>query len=235
METAREIITSAYRKIRVKRAGFELTAEEAADGLEQLNSMIGAWSADNLKIPARTIESFTLTAGQNPHTIGPSGDLVTSMPTSVEEVVLSSDNNRYRMKVGTAQDYADIPDLTVQGLPDWAWYEEGTTNGSLYFDLAPQEAYSVEINSLKRLTEFATLTTQTTLPREYHNAMVFNLAVNLAYEFSKESMIPMLQAQAKPLLTNLMRKTAAERVPPLEYDASLVRNLDRYDINTGYR
>jgi hypothetical protein len=46
METARDLIESAYRKGGVLARGEPLTAEQANDGLELLNDMLQAWRDD---------------------------------------------------------------------------------------------------------------------------------------------------------------------------------------------
>lgn len=232
---ARDIITAAARKIRVKRVGFALTGEEATDGLSTLNDMIAAWSAEDLLIPYRTRESFTLTAGQQPHTIGTAGDLNTAQPIDIHNAILVSSSTRYPLDTDRGpDDLQQVLNLTTQGLPRWMYFEPGLTLGNLWFDVAPQEAYTLILHSLKRLTEFATLDTDLTLPAETRRAIINNLAVDMAPEYGKDPSQVVI-ARATQDLAVLKANTAAKRVPLLEYDAATAPHNYRYDIDAGYR
>lgn len=230
---ARDIITAALRKIRVKRAGFDPSAEEMADGLEELNNMIDSWSADDLLVPYRTRESFTLTQGQQPHTIGSGGDLDTTQPTDIHEAILVSSTTRYPLHIGNLDDLGSVADLTTQGRPHWIYFERGLTTGNIWFEYAPDEAYTLILHTLKRLTTFATLDTDESFPDEYRQALVYNLAVNLAPDAGKEPS-RVVVVRAEQTLKTIERNVSADRVPLLEYDAAIARTRPRYDIDTGY-
>lgn len=229
---ARQIIESAYRKIRVIGRGRAMTSEEAADGLAALNSMLNAWSADDLRVPFFTTETLTLTAGLNPHTIGTGGDLNTAQPTDVKAATIVSGQTSFDLDLMAYDQYAAIPDKTTAGYPSRYYFERQESLGRLYFDYVPQEAFSLRLVSLKALATFAALTTDDSFPNEYEEPVIYNLAIRLAPEYGKEPAQSVV-AVAASSLANLERNAAAARVPTLEYPEELLGGRRRFNINAG--
>ncbi len=69
--STQDIIKRALRLIGVLASGEVLLADQLKDGLEALNDMCDSWNTEKLVIWVATRNTFTLTAGINPHEIGP--------------------------------------------------------------------------------------------------------------------------------------------------------------------
>lgn len=227
---AREVIQSALRKIRVARAGFDPAPDDVNDAFELLNAMIASWQAESLLIPYRTRESIALTAGTNPHTVGPGGVIDTAQPTKIESLVLNDGAADYSVDVlFTAQEYQGIRVKTLPGRPEKAWFERGITLGSLHFDFVPDAAYTGSMVSLKPITRFADLATDLPVPDQYEIAVTFNLALLLAPEYGKEAP-GTVQRIAESSLRVIKDQVMRSRVPIIELDPALLRSR-RFDIN----
>ena len=72
MATAQQIISSAFRKCKIKKPGVT----ELNDAFSSLNDMIGSFGAE-LATNALVRESFALTANDGEYTIGSGGDFDT--------------------------------------------------------------------------------------------------------------------------------------------------------------
>ena len=68
--TANDLVRAAMRLIQVSSVDTDLTANELKDGIESLNRMLDSWSADELMLYQNTRETFPLSSGTNPYTIG---------------------------------------------------------------------------------------------------------------------------------------------------------------------
>lgn len=88
MSTAVAIVTGAFELIGVLEAGQTIGGELLSDGYRRLQNMMGVLGIQTLTAPTVGREVFPLVAGKggpsNPYTIGPTGDLVTSRPNSLE-------------------------------------------------------------------------------------------------------------------------------------------------------
>lgn len=226
---ASEFCELALKEVRVLGTGRAMTSEQSTDVLRRLNSMLSNWSADDLVIPYRTRESLTLTAGVNPHTIGSGGTLNTTQPTDIHSLVIVSDSTNYPL-TQVSVDHLDRFS-SVAGMPRQFSYERGLTTGSIYFDRAPDQAYSVFLRTLKALTGFAALTTEDDLPNEYEEAIVTNLAVRIAPMFNKEPSQATVEV-ARTSLDNIRRNVSANRVPTLEVPVELRPGAGNFNIDT---
>lgn len=227
---AREALTAALRKIRVKRLGYTLTSAEATDGLEVLNTMLRGWSAQNLLIPFRTRETLALTASVNPHTIGSGGTLNTGIPVDIESAVITVGGEDFPLVQRDEHAYRDVPNKTLAGQPEWFYFERGQTLGRFYFDQVPDAAYTFVLTSLKALTAIASLTTDLTVPDEAERAIVLNLALDIWPEYKDGEPSASLQREAKVALKVLKNKYAATRVNAVPVD-NAVRLRRGFHIN----
>lgn len=226
----REIVTAALRKIRVKRIGYDLTAEELQDGMEVLNTMLKGWSADDLAIPWRTRETLTLTSGTNPHTIGSGGDLNTTQPLDIHAMTITEGGVDYPVDLWTVDQFERESTKDTSARPEYVYFERGSTLGNLYFDSTPASNYTMTLQSLKPLTPLTSADTSSTLPDEAERAVILNLAIELADEYGKP-LSPTMVRNAAIALSSYRTNTAASRVPKLRMPAMLTGGR-RFNINT---
>lgn len=88
MTTARQIITTALRKIAATSANSVPTAEDIDIGLETLNALIDSKSTTLLNTHIVTPKRFLFTPGQLNYTLGPTGDWKTERPMRLETAKL---------------------------------------------------------------------------------------------------------------------------------------------------
>lgn len=184
MTTATVLIEGAMRSLGMLKKGMTTDSTELSDGLELLNQMIGLWSTQNLMIPTLTYESLAISSSASNYTIGPSGDLVTSKPLEIQNMVI---------KYGVTPYPVEIRDLElirafntgISGIPSYYYYEPTVTNGTIYFDKNPTVSATLELDSVKELSTFATTTTNITFVPGFDFAVRFNLAVFMGPEYGK--------------------------------------------------
>lgn len=187
--TASDLIKSAMRKLRVYKPGEAIDDAEIIDNLEVLNTMLDAWSADNLMVPYSKTEAFSLTAGQSLFTIGPGGDFSTTRPNDVDvksSYIRDSSGNDYTLLPMTEREYNSLGDKSPSSsTPAYLWYNPQYPLGRLQFDCPSSSGLTLYLVSQKPLDEFPDITTELVLPHGYKQTIVYNLAVILAPEYGK--------------------------------------------------
>lgn len=186
MTTARTLITRALRKAGVLARGETPTAEEANDGLTELNSMLGMWSNDNLLVYARTLENFNLSANDAEYTIGTGADFNTARPLFIASAYIREATTDYPVEVISEEAYAAIPDKSQIGVPQALTYDNAYPIGKIRFSALPAAAYVLWLLSEKELSSIATLDTAISLPPGYEDAIVYNLVLRFFAEYGGE-------------------------------------------------
>jgi hypothetical protein len=182
MADAQEIITAAFNKIQVTT----VTTAQTADALINLNNMVSLLGADNLMYGPVT-ESFSLTVGDAEYTIGTSADFDTVRPLRVHSCYLR-DGNNYDWPVNcnlASKDYNRLSSKSFTARPTSLYFLPEYTSAKIIFDAAPDYAYTAVFEFIKNFTEFAATTTTVSLPPEYKEALVYNLAVSLAEDWGR--------------------------------------------------
>lgn len=180
--TAQNICDRAYRKIGLASP----TVDESTLAFESLNDMISLWGAMFL-VPYRVRESFDLVAGTRNYTIGSGGTFDTVRPMRITNITLrDSDDYNYPITLLSGKEWDAIPYKENSGRPTKVYYKPEYPLGVIRFNKKPSTADKVYICSWKNFTEFAAITTEVSLPNEYKDAMIYNLAVRLAEDNSIE-------------------------------------------------
>uniref|UniRef100_A0A6M3KGJ0 Uncharacterized protein n=1 Tax=viral metagenome TaxID=1070528 RepID=A0A6M3KGJ0_9ZZZZ len=176
-ETARTLIDAALRKTGAIATGETPTAAERADGYLALKMMLRNWSARDIRL--FYTDQDTVTAdGSSSYTIGSGGDVNTVRPASIRGAYLSGGGV---IDVITEAAYRRISMKSLGGTAAYLWYNPEYPLGVLYF--WPLSSDTIILDSLKPLTDPATITTDVSFPPEYDEAIVYNLAVRMAPEF----------------------------------------------------
>ena len=188
MTTALDIINGALRLLQVKSSDAALTAEEANDALDSLNTMIDGWSTGSLMVYHATKESFMLTPGQSTYTIGTGGNFNTSRPVDILQATLTVNGSDYGVTPVGFDDYADIRLKTLSTtFVEQLYYEKSFPLGNIYLYPVPNSASTLTIYSNKQLTEFTSLTDTFVFPNGYKKAMKYALAMDLAPEYQRDA------------------------------------------------
>ena len=205
------------------------------EALEELNVMLLGWANDDLLIPYRTRENFTLVAGTYEYTIGTAGDFNTVRPlTILSPAFLRLSGLDTPVRHFTLDEHNAILNKDAPGRPERFNFEEGDPLGLIRFDRSPDQAYAFYIDSLKAITEFSSVTAEDSFPDRYVDTVRLNLAVRLAPEHLGEDAPTGVIVAARNALQALTNKTAASRTGSLELDLALQPRRQAFNIDRGY-
>ena len=228
MATARGIIESSLRKIGALTKFDTLSADEANDGLEVLNQMLGAWSNDGLIVYARAWESFTINANDGQYSIGTGGDFNTSRPLHILDAYVRQDITDYPLEILTDGDYnVKIADKSSSGIPDYLNYDTQFPTANIRLWPVPSSTMSLFILSEKPFNSYA-LDDTVTLPSGYDLAIIYNLAMYLAPEYGQPITGELLKIAGDSLASI---KTANMRNRPIKWQPG---PLGSYNILSGW-
>jgi len=184
--TANDLITRAYRILGDTGEGEALTASQASDGLEALNSMLDSFSIERLMIYHIRQESLTWPANTASRTIGAGADFDTHKPDRIENGTYFQDSNNIAYHVDVVRNravYDNIYDKTVTSTyPNLLMYDPSTTWGTMYVYPVPSASITLKLNSWQPLQIFDSLTEALTLPPGYRRMIQYNLAEELEAE-----------------------------------------------------
>jgi hypothetical protein len=223
--TAHDFIKAAMRLNGSLDPGRAPTASESADGLEALQALFDGLSAQGLLIYANTSESLTLT-GATSYTIGSAGTFNTVRPEKVVGAYVSGSGLDYIMVIIDARKYREIGQKSTSGTPAWLYYSPEYPLGKIY--VHPAGTGTLNLESIKPLTEPTALTTTIALPPGYKQMIKYNLALEMAPEFGVE-VSPAIAKIAVDSLNNLMSKNASARVETVNIE------IEKLSHNRGRR
>lgn len=189
--TVRELIDRALRLIGALAVGETPSAADTAIALKVLQDLL-AEKSGSLFVPVVVTEAVTLVANQASYTVGEYGtpDLATPRPEQIVNAWVRSGGYDRTIKIIDERNYSAIPDKSATGSPDRLWYNPTAPNGTLYPYPVPDAADTLYIVSAKALQEPSTLTQNMLdvvgIPRNYHRALAYMLAVDLAPEYGAE-------------------------------------------------
>jgi hypothetical protein len=204
--TIADLITIAYRELGVAALVGDLQPELASLGLSILNRLVDSWNGQYGPAYAQRYDTFTLSIGTNPHTIGPSGATwtITQRPVSIEAATLIDGDMRYPIDpTMTAAEYAAMSThATESTYPRRLYYNPKWANGEIYFNRVPDAAKSVEL--LSRVVISALVLTDTlSLPPGYHTALSATLKEELVA-------VPTFAFAASPTLEKAAMRARAD-------------------------
>jgi len=185
--TGRELITSSLRLIGAIAPGESLQAGEASDGLVTLNALIDSLSNENLLIYEQKKEaSITLTPGTSSYLLG-SGGSITTRPMRVDFATIQVGTQEYAMKPLTEVEYARIGNKSLQSnIPEMFWDNGAYPARTLYLYPTPSAANTLNLYTLRALSQISTLDTTVDFPPGYLRMLRFNLAIDLAPEYGRQ-------------------------------------------------
>jgi len=218
MATALTIITDALLEINAAATGETIPAAEANDALRALNRLMEKWS--NARAFAYFADEVSLAlTGQASFTVGPTGDVVDLRPISVESATAVLDNVTYPVSVYNVQQWDSIPDKTTTGtIPQAIYYEGSMPNGTV--KVYPVcTGSTIKIRILNVVNSFATLGTTLSMPPGYEEALIKNLAINIAPQYEIKDISPITIREAKSALAYIERTNTV--IPKLSLDSRL--------------
>lgn len=186
---ASDIIYGALRNISSVTPGEAIEGTEVTNALTVLNQLMAAFSMEWGLINVPTLEAFPLIVGQTSYTIGTGGNFNTVRPDTIFNQWLydSSSQIRYPIKQLADNQYNAIPLDTIQSIPKAIFYDPQYPLGIIYiYPVAALTTYTLNIESIKPIAQFSTVTSAMNLPGEYFKTLKLLLADELAPEYGFE-------------------------------------------------
>jgi hypothetical protein len=209
MATAADIITAAFIKIGVEAP----TTAQTASALISLNNMMSLLGADKFA-PVVVSEGFSLEASDPGYTIGPGGQWDTVRPQGVISCFLRGSNGEdYPIRVMSGRTYNNMPNKYFPGQPTELYFLPEYPLAKIIFNTNPESSIDAYFEFEKSFVEFATTATSVTLPPEYKEALVYNLAVSLGEDWDRV-VSKTLYAQSIRTREIIERLNASARVVP---------------------
>lgn len=196
---ARQIITRAFRLIKIIGGTEDPTADQADTGEEVLNLLLKTWSAqEHLWIV--TEGSQALTGGQASYSIAAARRML-----SVRRRISSIDTPMQEL---SRQEYYDLPNKSQQGMPINWYFDPQRATRTLYLWLTPSTAIAstttIHFTYLRVIEDIDALENDPDVPQEWLEALIYNLAARLGPEFgADENVLPRIEARAAALLSDL--------------------------------
>lgn len=185
MATARDIITSALRKIHVLGIGAALDSTEADQALQTLNDLLSTITVEGCTIYESTKESFSLTGAES-YTIGSGLDFSTTAPIDIISAYVTIGGVDYPLEKMGEKEYFAIYDKDLPTTYPCAYYYDGNhTTPRIY--VYPVSSGTITLVTRKPLPTFSTLTTTFDMPAHYKPMLIHNLAVWVAPEYEREA------------------------------------------------
>jgi len=222
MATARtvlQLISDALSLAGHYAPGEPIAAEDSDLALRLLQDLLAEWAGQTLTVPCLVLEAITLAAAKNSYSVGEAAgaDLSTVRPEQiVGAFVRDSSNHDYSVSIIGERAYRLLEEKTARtGRPEWIWPNYTAPNMTIYTYPTPDAIEALSIQSIKTLTEPTTLVQDllatVSIPRVYHNALKFNLAVDLAPHYDKQ-LSPLTVARATQTLRTIKSLNIARRV-----------------------
>lgn len=180
--TRNELIASALRKLGVLAEGQTPSAQNYADGMMALNTVIAQLRAVGMPLWARSEYTFTPTTGT--YTIGTGQTLNTPFPVKLLQAFRTETNAKIPLEVMAREDFNILP-TTSTGSPIKVNYQPFVNYGVVSFWPAPTSSNTATVTLVyQRPYQYFTTSTETMdFPEEWYNAIIYSLAVVLAPEW----------------------------------------------------
>lgn len=177
MATVQNIIDGAARKVGIS----SLSVTDITNALEALNNLIGTLGVESLS-PYLVRESKTLTVNDPDYTIGSAlADWNTERPLYIVSCYLRDANGYdYPVSIMNGMEYSKIIFKSTQARPEGVYYIPEYPLSKIIFDYYPDYAYTAYFEFRKGFLEYTSVNDTVTLPNEYKELLVYNLAVKIA-------------------------------------------------------
>jgi hypothetical protein len=205
MTTALVLITDSLKEIGVLAEGDTPSAAMVDDALRALNRLMALISNDQSFAYYQNMVSRPLT-GETSFTIGPTGDVVTDRPISIETAFVDRNGISYPVRVIDNVLWDGIIYKGIAGANTaYVYYEATMPNGIVHvWPLAT--GCTLNLRVVNVVASFATSATVLSLPPGYEECLTSNLAVRLAPQYPAGILSPVTIQYAKSSLKQLQRK-----------------------------
>lgn len=219
--TVNDLVRAVLRKNGVYNPAETPTAADTSTTLEAIQDLLAEWSGEGLMVPAVTQESFTLIPGQATYTVGKEGSptLNTVRPVQITSFFVRDHGNYdFVGRIIGERGYNQLlAKFNLRGRPDRLWPQFTVPNVTFHVYPVPVVAESLHFSAIKPFNEptelVEDLLNTTEIPREFYTALMWNVACDIAPEFTKEPTQYMLR-RAELTKTRVWSSNLAVRIEP---------------------
>lgn len=188
--TPNDIIKLALKQAGVLGVGQTPMAEDVNDSLTILNMMLGQWNRKRWLV-YHLVDTAFIGTGALSYSVGPGGNVNIPRPDAIEvayvRLVNAAINNQADFPlyvIRSYEDYARIGLKTQTGFPQFVFLDTGSPLATLYVWPIPDLAYEIHIVCKSVLTTFTGVADDISLPPEYQEALLYNLAGRLRSHYA---------------------------------------------------
>lgn len=219
-----QIIQEALALIGAEMTDEPLKAHEFTWGLRALNMMLRTWQADGVMTWTLTEGTFSLVLGQPGYAFG-SGGVFTTVPLDITDVRITRAGRDLPMYRMSRDDYYALPIKTNQGYPTQFYYDRQRDGGTLFVWPAPDAALgTIGFTYRRYVMDLTTSTNNIDLPKEWYEAIVYNLAKKL---------LPRFGGPNTTTTRNGMRRMSPEAQLVLTEADTTYKVLKGFDVGEG--
>lgn len=190
--TAREIVVMALKKLGV----FDPTADEVADGIEEMNVMLKGWQMmpQSPNLWRQTEGSVTLVASTASYTLSPKPFRV------VDARYRNTSSQDLPMEELTREEYQSLPNKTSTGVPTCYYvdYQRASTVMYVWPLMAAVTTETIKYDYQRAYEDIDAPSNDVDIPSEYTDVVVYSLADRLQDQFGKS--VPSVTRRAEFLV-----------------------------------
>ena len=187
--TRNEFIAAAIRKL----SRYDKTASpdsfDYANGAIAFNAVVAELQTLGMQLWARNEYTFSLTANVGTYSIGVGQTLNTPFPLKLHQAVLiDTSGTRIDLRIESVYEYNKYPTNSSGGVPVYVVYQPKINVGELRFwptpDTATASTKTVKLVYQRPFEDFTASGETADFPKEWHQTLIYKLAVALAPEYS---------------------------------------------------
>lgn len=224
--TPNDLIRIAMKNAGVLATGENALPEDYNDIFIMLNAMLAQWTQQRWLV-YHLVDVFITSTGAQSYTVGVGGDFNIVRPDRIQKAYvrmnnqgLSNPTDYSLMQLEAHEDYIDISLKSLVSFPSAIFYDATPHLGTVYIWPIPSSKFDIHLLVKENLTQFVDQSSPITLPLEYLDALIWNLAgrIQLMYQIPVSQGIVGLAVQALGVI-----RTANSRIPNLTLPAGLGR------------
>jgi hypothetical protein len=234
-----DLLASSLRLVNAIGSGESIPGNEAADGLVIFNQMLDSWSAESLAVFQIQRQVVVPATAKQVYTLGLTGDFNIARPPRLERMgVLSLANAaqpaEYPLEMVTDVGWQAIPVKNIpSSLPKVCWNDNGFPLMNLSLWPVPNVLVNYALYTWTSLTQVAAINTDIQLPPSYLKALRYNFAIDLAPEWGRDQISPMITQQAADTKAIIKRMNLGNRPLEMACDAGVqTRKVGLYNYIT---
>lgn len=186
MDTVRDLIGGSLRLIGAIDPGESPDPEETNDALGTFNDFLDALGVERLMLPFTASVQYATIPTQASYSVGPGADWNGIRPQDVITATLRVGNVDVPLTKMSLDQYSDIPvKTTLSPQPQYFYYEAQYPLGRFVLFPIPTVIVGVIITQQALFQQVTLDTVITTLPPGYRRMLRYNLALELAPEYSR--------------------------------------------------